>query len=110
MIRKKSESKKTITIVAWYAPEIPVAHGPSQYWGLPGLILEVNNGSQVIICDKIILGTKEKLLLKEPTSGKVVTEEEFEKILMKKIEQVNKSHHGGRKRGDKETIHIKIEG
>ena len=33
------------TITAWYTLDIPVNNGPSRYHGLPGLILEVNDGS-----------------------------------------------------------------
>ena len=29
------------TITAWYTPQIPVSHGPAEYGGLPGLILEL---------------------------------------------------------------------
>ncbi|MBV7439995.1 GLPGLI family protein [Weeksellaceae bacterium TAE3-ERU29] len=28
-------------ITAWYSPKIPFAHGPQKYWGLPGLILQL---------------------------------------------------------------------
>src|SRR5690606_37587348 len=34
------EVPKTITVTAWYTPQIPVNQGPGEYWGLPGLILE----------------------------------------------------------------------
>jgi GLPGLI family protein len=37
------EMPKDVTITAWYTPEIPVNQGPENYWGLPGLILEIND-------------------------------------------------------------------
>ena len=40
---------KETVITAWYTPEIPVNQGPRNYWGLPGLILEVNDGKTVIL-------------------------------------------------------------
>ncbi|MEZ0483810.1 GLPGLI family protein [Fibrella aquatica] len=41
---------KNQAIVAWFAQDIPVSAGPERYYGLPGLILEldVNNGDVVI--------------------------------------------------------------
>ncbi len=101
---------KTVKVVAWYTTEIPVAHGPSNYWGLPGLILEVNDGSQVMICNKLVLNPKEKLSLKEPKSGKVVTQEVYDKIVEKKMKQMEKSYQHRGKKGDGNSIEIKIEG
>jgi GLPGLI family protein len=49
------EMPKDVTITAWYTPEIPVNQGPENYWGLPGLILEINDGKTVILCSKIVL-------------------------------------------------------
>jgi len=49
------------TIEAWYTPQIPVAHGPAEYWGLPGLILEVNAGNTTMLCTKIVINPKGKL-------------------------------------------------
>jgi GLPGLI family protein len=54
------EMPKDVTITAWYTPEIPVNQGPENYWGLPGLILEINDGKTVILCSKIVLNPKEK--------------------------------------------------
>jgi GLPGLI family protein len=48
------ELPKEITITAWYTPEIPVNQGPEGYWGLPGLILEVNDGKTIILCLSLI--------------------------------------------------------
>jgi GLPGLI family protein len=46
-------TSKEVTITAWYTPEIPVSQGPEGYWGLPGLILEVNDGKTTILCSKL---------------------------------------------------------
>lgn len=54
------EMPKEMIVTAWYTPEIPVNQGPEGYWGLPGLILEVNDGKTVILCSKIVLNPKEK--------------------------------------------------
>ncbi|RLD30357.1 MAG: GLPGLI family protein, partial [Bacteroidetes bacterium] len=49
-LNEKSEPEmEEITITAWYTPQIPVNNGPGNYHGLPGLILEVNNGRQTLI-------------------------------------------------------------
>ncbi|MBE9489940.1 MAG: GLPGLI family protein, partial [Bacteroidetes bacterium] len=49
------------TVTAWYTVQIPVKHGPGNYSGLPGLILEVSDGSETILCSKIILNPKSGL-------------------------------------------------
>jgi GLPGLI family protein len=54
------EMPKDVTITAWYTPEIPVNQGPENYWGLPGLILEINDSKTVILCSKIVLNLKKK--------------------------------------------------
>jgi GLPGLI family protein len=42
-------------VVAWFALDIPVQAGPDRFWGLPGLILEVNinNGARIFTADKL---------------------------------------------------------
>ena len=78
---------KEIIITAWYTPEVPVSQGPENYWGLPGLILEVNDGKTVMLCSKIVLNPKVKTEIKAPTKGKVVTQTEFDDIMVKKMEE-----------------------
>ena len=82
------EMVKEITITAWYAPEIPINQGPENYWGLPGLILEVSDGRTTILCSKVVLNTKEKTEIKVPTKGKKVTQAEFDDIVTKKVEEM----------------------
>lgn len=78
---------KEITITAWYTPEIPVNQGPESYWGLPGLILEVNDGKTTILCSKIVLNPKEKTEIKAPTNGKEISQKEYDDTVIKKMEE-----------------------
>lgn len=103
--KPKEEAKKTsfldeidlpkeITITAWYTPEIPVSQGPEGYWGLPGLILEVNDGKTTILCSKVVLNPKDKADIKAPTTGKEVSQKEYDETVIKKMEEM--SEMGGR--------------
>ena len=74
-----------VIVTAWYALGIPVNQGPSDYWGLPGLILEVSYADTKIMCTKIVLNPKDKKELKEPTKGKVVSQNEYDTILKEKM-------------------------
>ena len=95
------EMPKENTITAWYCPEIPVNQGPENYWGLPGLILEVNDGKTVMLCTKIVMNTKDKVEIKPATKGKQVTQTEYNDIVKKKMEEMQEmnSGPGGQQRG-----------
>lgn len=99
---------KDVVVTAWYTPQIPVSHGPGDYWGLPGLILEVNNGGTTILCSKITLNPKDKVEIKKPTKGEKVTNAELEAIMMKKLEEMNEMNRpaGNAKGGNVTTIRI----
>lgn len=71
-------------ITAWYTPEIPVSQGPENYWGLPGLILEINDGNAVTLCTKIVMNPKEKSQIKPLIKGKIVSQKEYDAIVLKK--------------------------
>ena len=91
---------KENTITAWYCPEIPVNQGPENYWGLPGLILEVNDGKTVILCSKLVLNSKEKVEIKPASKGKVVTQKEYDETVKKKMEEMREMNSGpGGQRG-----------
>lgn len=86
------EMPKEVTITAWYAIDIPVNQGPENYWGLPGLILEVNDGKTSILCSKIIMNSKEKVEIKAPSKGKVVTQKEYDEIVVKKTAEMREMY------------------
>lgn len=102
---------KEITITAWYTLQIPVNNGPAKYQGLPGLILEVNDGSEAIVCSKLVLNPENKVDIKEPDSGKIVSQQEFEDIMdekMKEMEDRRQINHESD--GDAQTFEIRIGG
>jgi len=93
------EMPKEITITAWYTPEIPVSQGPEGYWGLPGLILEINDGKTTILCSKIVLNPKDRVEIKAPTTGKEISQKEYDETVMKKMEELREmgAGQGGRR-------------
>lgn len=97
---------KEITITAWYTPEIPVGHGPGNYWGLPGLILEVNDGHTALLCSKITLRPKEKLVIKAPKKGSKVTKAEYDKIVDEKTNEMMEMEEGPSEPGTQRTTRV----
>ena len=80
-----------IEIVAWYTPMIPVNQGPADFWGLPGLILEVSAGNVTILCSKIVMNPEEKTEIEAPEKGQVVTKQEYNTIITEKMEEMRNS-------------------
>lgn len=94
---KKQENKislfpmqepKDKVVTAWYTPEIPFSLGPRNYWGLPGLILEVNEGNLIMLCSKVTLSNKEVTKIKIPNTGKKVTQAKFDALEKEKIDSM----------------------
>ena len=97
------EIPKEQTITAWYTPQIPINQGPGEYWGLPGLILEVSAGNTVILCSKIVMNPDEKEEIKRPSKGKEVTQAEYSEIVKQKMEEMREMGGGrGRDGGGRE--------
>lgn len=92
--KKVEETEETI--VAWWTPEIPVSQGPAAYWGLPGLILELNDGTTTMVCSKVVLNPTEKVEIKKFKNGEKVTSSEYAAIIEKKMKEME-TMYGGRK-------------
>lgn len=84
-----------VEVVAWYTSMIPVSQGPIDYWGLPGLILEVSAGNTTLLCNKIVLNPGEKEVIKAPKKGKEVTKKKYKEIITEKMQEF-RSNRGGR--------------
>lgn len=102
--KKPKNSLKEVEVIAWYTPDIPVSQGPDDYWGLPGLILEVSADKTQMVCTKIVINPKDKFEIKEPKKGKVVTEKEYQEIQIKKMKEMREMYNG-RSRGDQPRGH-----
>ncbi|QXP72991.1 GLPGLI family protein [Tenacibaculum sp. AHE15PA] len=79
-VKKVRDDKPLIKIAAWFTPTIPVSFGPIDYFGLPGLVLEVSYNRINIKAVKIVLNPKEKIVIKKPTKGKRITNTAYEEM------------------------------
>jgi GLPGLI family protein len=93
------EMPKETVVTAWYTPEIPVNQGPDKYWGLPGLILEINDGKTVILCSKVVLNPKVKADIKGANKGKVISQNDYDETVMKKMQEMQEMNRGGGRNG-----------
>jgi GLPGLI family protein len=99
--------KDTISVTAWFTPEIPVSHGPSNYFGLPGLILELQNQGSTLICDRIELNpSADPVAIEQPKKGKVVSQEEFRAVQEEAMKQMMNQYQGKPGSGNQFTIRI----
>lgn len=93
--KESTVTSDTINIEAWFTPEIPVSQGPDDFWGLPGLIMEISDGKTTYLCTKVILNPEEGVKIKKPSKGKKVTPEELKVIQDEKTkEMMEKYSHG----------------
>ena len=94
------EIPEQIEVTAWFTPQIPVSHGPSEYAGLPGLILELNVYRTTLLCSKIVMNPQAAEKIEAPTKGKKVSREEYSKIVKEKTEELRENfQNGGGRRG-----------
>jgi GLPGLI family protein len=88
-IISKFKSDNKIKVIAWFCPELPSFFGPSSYFGLPGLILELDNGKMILKVKEIKIKKdfKKSNFIKPFRKGVALTEEDFKKIVRKKAKE-----------------------
>jgi GLPGLI family protein len=82
----KAETVDTVKnqkITAWFAQDIPVMAGPERYFGLPGLILEldINDGDVVITASKVEFKKLTNEFNLKKIKGKKISDAEYTKII-----------------------------
>jgi len=97
-----------VIVTAWYTLDIPISQGPGDYWGLPGLILEVNVRDTKIMCTKIIINPKANFDFKEPSKGKVVTQKEYDEMVVKKTEEMRERFRNERQKSGSDVRMMRI--
>jgi len=99
--------KDTLQVTVWFTPEIPVSHGPENFFGLPGLILEVQNQGRTLICEKIELNpSADPVVIERPSKGKEITQAEFRTVQEEGMKQMMNRYQG--KPGDGNRMEIRI--
>ena len=80
-------------ITAWFAQDIPGMAGPERFFGLPGVILElnINDGEAVIEATKVAFRSVTKELTLPKTKAKKITDAEYDAILRNHIAQSMKA-------------------
>lgn len=95
----------TELVEVWFTPMIPVAAGPANYSGLPGMILKVdiNNGERVITAIEVKPIEIKAESMKKPDEGESITREAYQVMVKDKMEEMklerggsDRIHTGGR--------------
>lgn len=103
----RMEAPKDIEVTAWYTMDIPIGQGPAHYWGLPGLILEIQDDRTTLLCSKIVLNPQEAEEIEEPSKGKKVAQAEFDEIIQKKMKEMQERFRAGNRGGEGHRIMIR---
>lgn len=99
-------SKDTINVTAWFAPQIPVSHGPADFWGLPGLILELQNEGMTYIADRIVLNPSDPVAIEVPKKGEKINSEAYRALADEKMKDMMKRYNGKPGEGNRMEIRI----
>lgn len=81
-----SDGKKEIT--AWYCNDIPFTCGPLGYFGLPGLIMELETNLGVCKAISIEHISIPGFQISPPSKGKTMTRKEFDDLKNKKLKEL----------------------
>lgn len=77
-------TSEKIGAVAWFCPSIPISYGPMEFFGLPGLIIELHYSKMTFIAQKINLN-KKNVIIEKPLDAEIITVKEFNVLARKKI-------------------------
>jgi len=82
-------------IVAWFANNIPASAGPERYYGLPGLIMELDIDDGAVIITAVSVEMKpvaEQLKFGKKPKGKKISGTEYDKMIKNILQTAIKGH------------------
>lgn len=92
---KREPYTDTVSVVAWFTPEIPVSAGPDFQGQLPGMILELSTNNGQSVTRAVEISAKANTAkIKEP-KGKKLTPVEFQKERDRLMEEMRKNMPAG---------------
>jgi GLPGLI family protein len=89
-----ADTIKQLKITAWFAQDIPLSTGPERFYGLPGLILEVdiNDGAMVMTANRIdYKKLSTELDPPKKLKGKKIKQAEYTALVKKEIDEWTKA-------------------
>lgn len=97
-VRKAIAEDEFAKYVAWYTSKIPISNGPAEFWGLPGLIIEIQKSSKemdykVWYSAQSITPSDKKLKIIKPNQGTQIKQEEIDGIFDKANELQNEMYN-----------------
>ncbi|QOD60553.1 GLPGLI family protein [Polaribacter haliotis] len=92
------QEENMVIVEAWYTPQIPIPQGPAEFWGLPGLILEVSVDNTTLLCTEVIINKNESIEIEAPEKGTEITKENYTKVIREKMLDM-RNNRMGRRRG-----------
>jgi GLPGLI family protein len=100
--KKEGEAEKPeeamIVVEAWYSPQIPVSQGPAEFWGLPGLILEVSYNNTTLLCTEVVINKDREEEITIPTKGEEITKSAYTETIRKRMQNFRNNRGGRRSR------------
>ena len=88
MLAVTEDTIKKQKIEAWFAHDLPVMAGPEQYFGLPGIIMEldINEGDVVVTATKVELKpVGEEIELPRKIRGRKIDNAQYDQLLWEHI-------------------------
>jgi GLPGLI family protein len=86
-VKKATAKINGENIIAWYTPDLPIQDGSKDYYGLPGLIIELIGEKKTYQAVKVATN-KSGLIITKPSKGEKVNKERYYKILNEKINEL----------------------
>ena len=105
--KEKEPKKIEVTVSVWFTPNIPISAGPDNYFGLPGLVLMVQDKNKLLACTEVQMNPKDKIKLTPPKKGEEVTWKEFKEIREKKSKEMRERFQNNSNRNNQNRIFIR---